>query len=113
MAMEKGMNEIEKAASDLAMELGMQDTEKAASDLEHYAQVLHDQVRRGYYPAEIRDRVLLQIIVKILDRISEELCEAQEAYEDRKDTEDYLGRLLDAEGIKASLQALTIKTYQP
>lgn len=102
------MDDIEKAASDLAMEMGMQDTEKAASDLEHYAQVLHTQVRRGYYPAEIRDRVLLQIIVKVLDRISEELCEAQEADEDRQDTEDYLSNLLDADGLKASLRALSI-----
>ena len=68
------MNDIEKAASDLAMEMGMQDTEKAASDLEHYAQVLNTQVRRGYYPEEIKDRVMLQIIVRVLDRISLELC---------------------------------------
>ena len=102
------MNDIEKAASDLAMEMGMQDTEKAASDLEHYAQVLNTQVRRGYYPEEIKDRVMLQIIVRVLDRISLELCEAQEADEDRQDTEDYLNNLLDADGLKESLRVLSI-----
>jgi len=102
------MNELEKAASDLAMKMGMQDTEKAASDLEHYAQVLNTQVRRGYYPEEIKDRVMLQIIVRVLDRISLELCEAQEADEDRQDTEDYLNNLLDADGLKESLRVLSI-----
>jgi hypothetical protein len=90
------------------MEKRMNDIEKLASDLEHYAQVLHDQVRRGYHPADPSDIGALQQASDLLDRISLELCEAQEADEDRQDTEDYLNNLLDADGLKASLRALSI-----
>ena len=48
----------------------MNDIEKLASDLEHYAQVLHDQVRRGYYPADPSDIGLLQQASDLLDKIS-------------------------------------------
>ncbi len=86
----------------------MNDIEKLASDLEHYAQVLHDQVRRGYYPADPSDIGLLQQASDLMDRISLELCEAQEADEDRQDTEDYLNNLLDTDGLKESLRVLSI-----
>ena len=86
----------------------MNDIEKLASDLEHYAQVLQDQVRRGYHPADPNDIGLLQQASDLLDRISLELCEAQEADEDRKDTEDYLSNLLDTDGLKESLRVLSI-----
>lgn len=84
--------------------------EKLADSLEHFATVLHDQVRRGYYPADSVDISDLEEAVKLLDRVSLELCEAQEADEDRQDTEDYLGKLLDAEGLKASLKSLSLYT---
>ena len=86
----------------------MNDMEKLADDLEHYVAVLHIQVRRGYYPSDADDIGLLEAAVKLLDRVSLELCEAQEADEDRQDTEDYLNNLLDTDALKASLQALSI-----
>jgi len=90
------------------MEKEMNDIEKLADDLEHYAAVLHIQVRRGYYPSDADDIGLLEEAVKLLDRISLELCGAQEDDEDRQDTEDYLNNLLDTDALKASLQALSI-----
>ena len=88
----------------------MSDLEKLASDLEHFAQVLHTQVRRGYQPENAEDFAFLAGAVRLLDRVSLELCEAQEADEERQDTEDYIGKLLDTEGLKASLKSLSLYT---
>lgn len=85
----------------------MQSIEQIASDLEHFATVLHDQVRRGYSPASGETWVKLQESLKLLEDVSEELCEAQEEHEAQLETEADLNAWLNGDAVRASLASLS------
>ena len=85
----------------------MQTIEQIASDLEHFATVLHDQVRRGYSPANADTWVKLQESLKLLEDVSEELCEAQEEHEAQLETEADLNAWLNGDAVRASLASLS------
>ena len=88
----------------------MIDFDRIAEDLEHYAAVINTQAHRGYSIQNSETLAKLAEAAKLLDEVSEDLCDAQEADEERQDTEDYLNNLLDTEGLKASIKALSIYT---
>ncbi len=81
--------------------------EEIASNLEHFATVLHDQVRRGYIPADAGTFGELDAAVRLLDRVSLELCEAQEEDEARQETEADLNQWLNGDAVRASLASLS------
>ena len=77
--------------------------EEIASNLEHFATVLHDQVRRGYIPADAGDFGKLEAAVELLDRVSLELCEAQEEDEARQETEADLNQWLNGDAVRSAM----------
>ena len=77
--------------------------EEIASNLEHFATVLHDQVRRGYIPADAGDFGKLESAVELLDRVSLELCEAQEEDEARQETEADLNQWLNGDAVRSAM----------
>lgn len=86
----------------------MMDFDEIAGNLEHFAAIVNTQAHRGYAVRDAETLAKLAEAVKLLDEVSEELCEAQEADEERQDTEDYLNNMLDADSFKAAFQSLTI-----
>ncbi len=77
--------------------------EEIASNLEHFATVLHDQVRRGYIPADAGTFGELDAAVRLLDRVSLELCEAQEEDEARQETEADLNQWLNGDAVRSAM----------
>jgi len=85
----------------------MSEFTKIAEDLEHFASVVNIQAHRGYYISDPETIAKLAAAVQLLDEVSEDLCDAQEADETRQDTERYLNGILDTDALKASIAALS------
>ena len=86
----------------------MVDFDRIADDLEHFAAVINTQAHRGYTVNDGETLAKLAEAVRLLDEVSEDLCNAQEEDEARQDTEADLNQWLNGDAVRASLASLSL-----
>ena len=86
----------------------MANFDRIADDLEHFAAVINTQAHRGYAINDGEILAKLSEAVRLLDEVSEDLCNAQEEDEARQDTEADLNRWLNGDAVRASLASLSV-----